>query len=86
MCLRFPSRFATEIARSPFSRSGVAFRNEGIPYTTFLQRLLSSFVEEARNREAGYMLALQGLSLQIALDLLRRGRTDLPVAIAVRDY
>lgn len=63
--------FVDETARQVYGKQGVCFQGESVKFCPELQNLISSFIEEARNRPAGYRFMIDSLSAQIVIKLLR---------------
>jgi AraC-like DNA-binding protein len=86
MAVQIEKDFLQEIARSAYRKPEVVFDNEGITLGRDLQSLIQLFMIESRQRQAGYEFILQSLGTQIAVELLRQAKSNLPVLPVERNY
>ncbi len=75
-----------ELARELYGRSEIFFVNQGQYVNHQLRQLIFSFQEECKNQQTGYRFALQSLSIQIMVNLLRNLKTNLPSMNSGRNY
>lgn len=84
--MQIDKEFMQETCRLVYGRAGVSFKNDGYEFGGDMWNLLRSFMEEARNRQAGYEFILQSLSTQITVTLLRRIKSNMPALVTERRY
>ena len=84
--LHIDKDFLQGISSMGFNKEEVVFQNDNFQIETNIQKLVQSFVEEHKNRQAGYELILESLCTQIAVSLLRQVKNNLQVSTTRNRY
>ncbi|WP_066633899.1 helix-turn-helix domain-containing protein [Desulfolucanica intricata] len=71
-------QFLDEICYSIYGKTGVIFDNQSINWDNNNRKLIQLFIQELTNRQAGYTFITDSLSTQIAVNLLRQLKTNMP--------
>lgn len=70
--------FINDISHTIFRKTDVIFENGNYAFDRQMYSLIRSFIKELEARQPGHELALQSISTQIALYLLRRIKHNMP--------
>jgi len=71
LCLYIPQKHLANLTYSIAGVKDLFFLNKANPYNNNLQHLVSQFIQESREKKAGYKHQLESLSTQIIIELLR---------------
>jgi len=64
-------KYFTEISREIFGINEIKFENKNNKISSYLYQLFNKFIFEYNSRQPGYQFVLQGLNIQIIVNLLR---------------
>lgn len=68
--------FLEETSKELFKTTRINFENRNNPISPHLRHLFQKFIYEDKNKQPGYKFVLQGLNLQIAVNILREIRNN----------
>lgn len=86
LSIEMEKEFLSQIARSIFGKSQIVFKNDVIVLSNDLKNLIHLFMQEFHNLQPGHQLILESLGSQIAVNLLRQVKSNLPVLLSERNY
>ncbi len=66
-----------EIASSMFDKCNTEFHNIPIPMDFYVESLIEKFIDESKNKQAGYLFILESLSSLLGAEILRTLRSNL---------
>lgn len=70
--IHIDSEFMGQIAKSAGKHSPIFFRNEGLPQSRVMEGLIKHFIYECNNKQPGYQLMLQSISMELTIEILRQ--------------
>lgn len=79
LVLFIEKEFLEEIAHSIYRKSDLCFRNVGFSLDWDMQNQLRSFMKESFNGQQGSDFILEGITLQLVVNFLRKTPSNLPV-------
>lgn len=74
------------LADSIYGARELSFYNQSFAYDARLKNLLSTFIEESRNKQGGHDLITQSIANQLGIYLLRNIKSNCPAAKEERYY
>lgn len=87
IALEMEKDFLQEIAHAMCGmQKELFFHNENLKLDRYLQNMINLFILEATNHQAGYEFVLESLCTQIAVNMLRQAKNNLPLLLRERNY
>lgn len=86
ICMFIETRKLQELAKSEFNKTDLLFYNNLCYLSNNLLSLISKFEAEFRNKQFGYQFILDCLSMEIAVNMIRELKSNLPDANDFRIY
>lgn len=86
MTMFIQKEFLCEISRMIFGRDQVYFHNDNYKIDSHVQTLIRSFMEESIHCQAGFEFIMESLSTQIAINILRQLKSNMPEIVQEKSY